>query len=202
MLPLNEPNYVYASKTQLIRKPSPFLLFVWVYLFTVVGFPLHEAAHAFVYQIQSIPFTMTLNHVHPDIETVLGLLFGPAFTLLLGLIGLLAIRIAQRKTTPPGWTVIVIGLALGQLINRPPLQLAMLFLGVNENDEPMAAKLLGVHPAVVIVPSFLLFSATLIAVIRRMRRSGFGYGSVGLAVVATACGVGTILYLDQIVFGQ
>src|SRR5690606_1886134 len=116
---------------------STLSLLCWTYLFTVLGFPVHEAAHALVYRIQGTGFTMTLNHVYADQMSVAGLLAGPLVSLMFAWLGLWAA--ASGKLHPaPGF-----GIALGQLLGRPPLHIAMLFFGIGGNDETLAANLLG-----------------------------------------------------------
>lgn len=174
---------------------SPWPLVGWSYLFTMLGFPLHEAAHALVYYVQGIGFTMTLNRVFEDQLTVAGLLAGPLASLLVAWLGLRAVSSGKLHPT------LGIAIALGQTLHRPPLHLGMLFFGLHENDEALAAQLLDVPHAALVIPSFLLYVGTVIVAARQMRARGYAYWTLVPAFVAVAAGVMTILMLDHVLFG-
>src|SRR5690606_14654805 len=80
---------------------SPWALAGWSCLFTMLGFPVHEAAHALVYFLNGTEFIMTLNRVLPEQETVVGLLAGPLSSLVLAWLGLWAV--ASGKLPPRPW---------------------------------------------------------------------------------------------------
>lgn len=187
MLPSQSP----ATKL----RPAPWPLLGWCFLFTLLGFPVHEAAHALVYYLQGIGFTVTLNHVFEDQTTVAGLLAGPLTSLLVAWLGLLAVT--SRRLAPS----LGFGIALGQTFHRPPLHIAMLFFGLTENDEALAADLLGIPHAALVIPSFLLYVGTVIWTARHMRARGYSYWMLIPAFVAVAAGVITILGADYLVFG-
>lgn len=175
---------------------SPWQLAGWTYLFTMLGFPFHEAAHALVYFLNGTEFFMTLNRVIPEQETVVGLLVGPLSSLVLAWLGLWAATSGKLPSAAG------LGIALGQVFHRPYLHVGMLFFGLTENDEAMAADLLGIPHAALIIPSFLLYTGTLILTARHMRANGFSYWTLLAAFVAVAAGVATVLYLDYVIFGM
>ncbi len=166
----------------------------WTYLFTVLGFPLHEAGHALIYLLKGIDFTMTINRVIPDTMIVAGELAGPVVTLLAGWFGIWLLMSGKLDATA------AYGLVLGQLLTRPPLHIAMLFFGLGGNDETLAANLLGVHQAVVILPAFALFVGSLVFAIRHMRSRGVPYWYVGPAFAAAVAAILTVLYLEILLF--
>lgn len=174
---------------------SPWALAGWSCLFTMLGFPVHEAAHALVYFLNGTEFIMTLNRVLPEQETVVGLLAGPLSSLVLAWLGLWA---AASGKLPPAAGL---GVAFGQVFHRPFLHIGMLFFGLTENDEAMAADLLGLPHAALIIPSFLLYTTTLILTARQMRAAGYSYSALLSVFVAVAAGVATVLYLDYVIFG-
>lgn len=108
----------------------------------------------------------------------------------------------QKKGATFRTILIAIGFSLGQLIYRPPLHLTMLFLGATNNDEPIAADLLGIPHEALILPLFILYTAASLAVVWKMRRVGLGCGAFGFAFLACALGVVTILVLDLLLYGQ
>lgn len=167
----------------------------WSFLFAMLGFPLHEAAHALVYYFNGTEFMMTLNRVLPDQETVVGLLAGSLSSLLFAWLGLWAG--ASGKIRPS----LGFGIALGQTFHRPPLHIAMLFFGLTENDEAMAADLLGIPHGALVIPSFLLYVATVVLTAKQMRSHGYSYWTLIPAFVAVAAGVLAILVLDYVIFG-
>lgn len=185
-----------TSQTVATRvRSSPWPLVGWSFVFTALGFPFHELGHAVVYYFSGNDFLMTLNRVLPAQETVAGLLAGPLASLVLAWLGLCAV--SSGKLRPAAG----FGIALGQVFHRPFLHIGMLFFGLTENDEAMAADLLGLPHAALIIPSFLLFTATLLWTARRMRAHGYPFWTLIPSFVAVAAGVVIVLYLDHIIFG-
>lgn len=166
----------------------------WTCLFTVLGAPLHELGHALIYYLKGIDFTMTINRVIPDTMTVAGELAGPVVTLMAAWFGIWLLIAGKFNATA------VYGFVLGQLLTRPPLHIAMLFFGLRENDENLAANLLDVHQAVVILPAFILFVGSLVFAIRHMRSRGYPYWYVGPAFAAVVAGIFTVVYSEILLF--
>jgi hypothetical protein len=167
------------------------------YLFTVLGFPLHELAHALVYWLQGQPVvSITFNHVDPVQPTVAGSLAGPVFSLLLAMLGYWLLRVKPAHAAP--W----LGLALGQVMLRPPLQVLMLLGVVGGNDEQIAARVLGLHPAWVIIPSMVLYLTMLVLLLRKLRQHGHTVWSMTGVFLAAVAGLATVLGLDWLLFDR
>ncbi len=171
------------------------VLIAWTFVFTVIGLPLHELAHALTYRLMGVPVRFTLNTTTPDPDEALwpATLSGPTFTLFLGCLG----AFVFSRSLDPMISLAGLGLALSQLAVRPVLHLVMLSGRMLENDEVQIADALGLPRVLLILGSFVGYAFMLVLTVLLASRFGVAWWSLLAALLMAFVGTVFTLWLDK-----
>jgi hypothetical protein len=171
------------------------VLIAWTLVFTVIGLPLHELAHALTYRLMGVPVRFTLNTTTPDPDEPLwpATLSGPTFTLFLGCLG----AFVFSRSLDPVVALAGLGLAFSQLSMRPVLHLVMLSGRMLENDEIQIADALGLPRVLVILGSFAVYGFMLALTVLLGLRFGVAWWSLVAAFLMAFVGTALTLWFDR-----
>jgi hypothetical protein len=171
------------------------VLVAWTFVFTVIGLPLHELAHALTYRLMGVPVRFTLNTTTPEPDEPLwpATLSGPTFTLFLGCLGAFVFSRSFDQTV----ALAGLGLAVSQLAVRPALHVVMLSGRMLENDEVQIADELGWPRVPVILAAFAGYAFMLVLTVLLALRFGVAWWSLVAALLMTFVGTVLTLWLDR-----